>query len=194
VLLWVTTISQILSKTPAGGMAFGVVGANFSPAHSNIGAGDNSWGFSCSGKKSGGGTGWTPYQRVYGEGDVIGMELDYTQGTKGRLTFYVNGENLGVAFNRVDLNVIPGVCLGGATGTRVQLIPAETATAGNIGFSTIRKSRTVNVDPSLKFCTNVDTNWGSVLLNSPAVSAGIHRWSFKVLSLLMYFGVSQLLS
>ena len=172
---------KIDTKHRSGGIAFGLAGRNFNASSSNIGAGDNSWGFSCSGKKAGQGSGWIPYQAAFGEGDVIGLTVDFANPSAGVLEFSKNGVNLGVAFNNVVGPVIPGVCFGGRVGTVVSLLPPPArASEDSVAFSSVMKAAVVSLDASCTTATNNDRQWGSVLVAVPPVTSGIHKWSFKV--------------
>jgi len=102
----------------SGGAAVGVADANhFKPQYQNVGAADHSWALSKSGKVSCG-EGWQTYAGKLESGDVVGVELDFNAGT---LTFYKNGENLGVAFSNLDGRgylMLPAICLGSNYGER----------------------------------------------------------------------------
>ncbi len=110
----------------SGGAAVGVADANhFKPQYQNVGAADHSWALSKSGKVSCG-EGWQTYAGKLESGDVVGVELDFNAGT---LSFYKNGENLGVAFSNLDGRgylMMPAICLGSNYGERessAQLLP-----------------------------------------------------------------------
>ena len=102
----------------SGGAAVGVADANhFKPQYQNVGAADHSWALSKSGKVSCG-EGWQTYAGKLESGDVVGVELDFNSGT---LSFYKNGENLGVAFSNLDGRgylMLPAICLGSNYGER----------------------------------------------------------------------------
>jgi hypothetical protein len=61
---------------------------------------------------------------VFKEGDTVGMLLDYTNGERGTLSFYLNGTNQGEAFRNLPPHLFPTVSLH-SKGDQVSLLPSR---------------------------------------------------------------------
>jgi hypothetical protein len=141
--------------------------ALFRPAARNLGAGEHSWCYSKTGKKSAGTGGFEAYAAPFKTGDVVTAELDMEEES---VRFYVNGHDQGVAFRGglAGRTLVPAVVLGSSDGghfTQLTAVPPAITR-----FDPRRANKGVRIAAGDR-AASTDGRWCSVLADHPGAAA-----------------------
>lgn len=174
---------QVNALVPAnrGGMAIGIVAASFDVSAGILGAHVNSWGYSGRTGDKGNGGGFAKYGERYGNGDIIGVDLDLDAGT---LSFSKNGVNQGVAFDTglIGRSFLAGACIGGVQkeGGHHQVTVLSYVKAGSLSFSPTARHQAIQLKDSNRTALSNKRAWGTCLISEPPTTSGVHRWEFHI--------------
>lgn len=117
----------------------------------------------------------------YGNGDIVGVDLDLDAGT---LSFSKNGVSQGVAFDTglTGRSFLAGVCIGGVQkeGGYHQATVVSMVQKGSHSFSTLQRHRAITLSTDHMTAQSEDRAWGTVIVAEPPVLRGRHRWEFEV--------------
>mmetsp|Transcript_5106 Transcript_5106/g.18382 ORF Transcript_5106/g.18382 Transcript_5106/m.18382 type:complete len:1165 (-) Transcript_5106:23-3517(-) len=177
---WKFVIDHLVPSNK-GGMAIGVVSTSFNWREGILGAHADSWGYSGRTGDKGDGTGFVAYGEPYATGDTVGVDLDVNAGT---LRFFKNGVDQGVAFSwgLKGKPLLAAVCIGGvAQGFhQATVVSGVSVPTGSRKFSATRKHEAVRLSNSNRTATGSGRTWGTVLVDQPFVTSGVHTWEFMV--------------
>jgi len=176
------TWSVVLDDTRHGaGVAIGVVdSAAFLVDRQNLGASDKSWCYSKTGKK-GDGNNFHPYGKAYTNGDTVTLTLEL-EGDKRTLSFALNGEDQGVAYQAVDglgdCALVPAVCLGSSDGGKLAKVSILGARPMLRRFNRYACSSKLTLR-NLYQTVETSDKWGTVLLEHEGIRYP-QRYSFGI--------------
>lgn len=162
-------------KAVTGGVCVGVCDKMFDVKTKNVGASLLSWGYSSSGKKSDGNPDFMQYGDRFRDGDVIGMEVDTSEGT---VRFTRNGADQGVAFSSGlrGHTLRPVACVGGAEeGDAHEIESLEVVRI----FDPTQAAQAISVTNHGATVTS-GSGWGSCFVRHSGIRRGKHTWSIRV--------------
>lgn len=150
---------------------------NFNPEIRNLGAANNSWCYSKTGKFSSG-VGFEAYGNIFKTGDVITAEVDMDNET---MRYYLNGKDQGS--NKVEgiknLTLVPAVVLGSSEGGHYSKLSVCLPAVTRFDPRRMNKHMTLKEDDRM---ANTDGKWCSALVDHPGVCnpSGILRFAVKL--------------
>ena len=167
---------EITSAEQGCGAAVGVADAlGFKPTTANLGASDNSWAYSKTGKASSGRR-FERYGEPFGNGDIVTVDIDMTL---ERIEFYLNGVSQGVLHSGhlASRALVPAVCIGNTEGglyTSVRLVPPAV-----IRFDPGRKSSQISLANHGR-TAETSQKWASVFALHPGQMSGVLRFAMEL--------------
>lgn len=167
---------ELIAGPTGSGAAVGVADLKlFKPMICNLGAYENSWAYSKTGKGSTGNT-FKSYGPAFVEGDIITVDIDMHQET---INFYRNGvEQRPLARGGLaGRALLPAVCIGTSAGghrSAFRIVPPAV-----IRFDNGRKSNHITISPDGRTAETVN-KWSSVFALHPGQTRGVLRYAVQI--------------